>query len=90
MDPAPLNMFAEAFDGSVREATSRSDRPIFRCEITGNRAVRALQAMLPYMVVKKNQAVLVLAARAMEPSTARDDVLAECKRLKHVHHQNNN
>lgn len=90
VDPIPLELFAEFWEGKIREASKPdSDRPFYRCEISGDRAISCIQTLLPHLIVKFTQAIMVLAMRSCKPGEARDILGDLCTQLKHQHHQRN-
>ena len=66
VDPRPLLRLRSYFGGEVRPRTSwGTGRPIFMWRISGTKAETALRALLPYLMVKAEQARLALELREM-------------------------
>jgi hypothetical protein len=57
---APHDLAASLFGGSVSTYQYKSNRPIFLWRRTGRKAVPVLEAVLPYLRVKLDQALLAL------------------------------
>lgn len=65
VDPRPLRILQAMFGGSVvlRKTSDLARRPMFMWRITGNLAEAAIVAMLPYLVVKREQAEVAVEFR---------------------------
>ena len=65
VDPTPLRMLAEWFGGQVRRVEpSQPNRLVhFRWGVVGRQAAAALEALLPFLVVKRGQAELAVACQ---------------------------
>ena len=64
VDPRPLLRLRAYFGGEVVPRTSRNGgRPIFMWRVTGNTAEVALRVLLPFLMVKEEQARLAIALR---------------------------
>jgi hypothetical protein len=65
----PLTYFERAFGGNVH-VHERPDRtPVWAWRSGGDQAGEALQVMLPYLIVKKRQALVAVAFSARKPSS---------------------
>lgn len=66
--PGPaVHLFAKTFEGMMmRPMIWRGHRPMARCEIHERKASAAVRRLLPYLLVKKNQALLLLELRALK------------------------
>ena len=102
VDPHPLNLFAERFGGTVRRVRRNNPNPNWRETVewtaSSERAVEALKAMRPWLIVKGSQADVafrfqeVLDSRELrstiplsaEERKVREDFAAEITRLKHL------
>lgn len=64
VDPRPLARLKSYFGGTVVQRTSWGrGRPIFMWRITGTTAEKALRTLLPYLMVKAEQARLAIELR---------------------------
>ena len=67
-DPRPLSILKQLWSGRIRPI-KRDDKlyykPKFTWRISGNRVVLALTEMLPYLIVKREQAELALELRKL-------------------------
>ena len=61
VDPRPLYRLSEYFGGNVALRTSwKGGRPIYMWRVTGAKAEWALRVLLPYLMVKAEQARLAI------------------------------
>jgi hypothetical protein len=63
VDPAPLQKLVNAFGGSVRIKKSTGNprhRTVSTWDLSSTKAANALEAMLPYLWVKRDEAVIAL------------------------------
>lgn len=66
VDPRPLRLLAVLFGGSVASRRAgRRGRPMWMWRVTGVGAETTLRTLLPYLIVKAEQARLALALRKM-------------------------
>jgi len=60
--PAPLTLMRDTYGGSIATKVSQTGhRTQYRWSLTGQRAAEALSLMLPYLMVKSNQARIAIA-----------------------------
>jgi hypothetical protein len=55
-----LKLFASVFDGKVTVYPSLAGTPMARCELHGQKCAAATRKLLPYLLIKKNQALVSL------------------------------
>lgn len=67
-DPQAIQLAKELFGGSVRAEKARAEnrRPMFYWQATNKIAVECVRALLPYLRIKRRQAELILALRAIK------------------------
>jgi hypothetical protein len=72
VERAALDLFAATFGGSVTtaRASTPNGRPLFVWGQTDRKAARALDALLPYLRIKRTQAENCLALRAVKVESA--------------------
>ena len=70
-----VRLFAEAFGGRVMKPMAwPGHRLIARCEVHTGKAEAALQSLLPYLLVKREQALLLVDLRSIQESPKRGSV----------------
>ncbi len=66
--PGPaVRLFAEAFDGSVKAVTTQHGTWMARCELRTAKAESATRRLLPFLLVKRPQALLFLEVPRVRP-----------------------
>jgi hypothetical protein len=76
IDPAPLYLLQGRFGGGIyRKSKGLLGRQVWAWVITGDKAAKALEALAPHLIVKRDQALLALefwsADRETRPELAR-------------------
>ncbi len=83
--PAACQRMVDAYGGTVVRRTTKpgcKQQWVWTCY--GMRAVRALDAMLPFLLEKQQQAILALRWYEIGPCEERASLAAEITRLKHI------
>ncbi len=62
-----VKLFAAAFGGRIRADSTTGGRAIWRCEIMGETAAAALRRLLPFLILKRRQAILLLEVVRQRP-----------------------
>ena len=66
--PGPgVRIFADAFGGNLKATPTSKGTPMARCELGGARAESATRRLLPFLLVKRTQAVLFLEVPRVRP-----------------------
>ena len=81
-----LELFREAFGGSIRKLKG-DNRAVWQWEASGNRAMRCLVRLVPFMFEKQAQARIAMEARGTKPGPHRDGLVAQLAALKRVDYQ---
>src|SRR3990172_3505191 len=55
-----VGLFAATFGGQLRSYPTRDGRQMARCEVRGRVAETATRRLLPFLLVKRSQAILLL------------------------------
>ena len=84
MFPWLFSSIAEYWGGYYYMSEVVGERNYFRWGVSGAKAVRMLEDILPFLWVKKAQAELVLKVRIMVPGHERDSYEAQISALKAV------
>lgn len=84
--PWILSEFQARFGGTVRQV--KSTRNTWAWSASGSNAERALLALIPFLYVKKEQALLCLKARRLRPGPERQSLLGQLKALRHCNYEN--
>lgn len=80
--PYVLQYLKDQYRGNVRKLKG-PDRATYRWDVCGYNAQAALTRMIPFLFIKREQAVLALHAASLKPSPKRDGVEAQIRALKH-------
>jgi len=81
---APLEFIEGEFGGSISihiYAPPNKRKPIYNWKIFGRSAAIVLQFLLPYLIVKKEHALLGMQLVMVSDKTRRNDIALELKRL---------
>jgi len=62
-----VRLFATSFGAHTRTESTRGQRIISRCEIQGGKAEAALRRILPFLLLKRSQAILLLEVAQFRP-----------------------
>jgi len=62
-----VRLFAVVFDGEKKTESTRGQRIMWRCEIQGEKAEAALRRLLPFLLLKRSQAILLLEVAQLRP-----------------------
>lgn len=61
VEPEPINMFFDFFKGGIRShSLNKNNRKQYEFRATGENAITVLNTIIPYLVVKKDQALLAM------------------------------
>jgi hypothetical protein len=83
----PLYIFREMFGGAVRLNKNRTGNPVWAIEYYGTDAMNILEALRPYLVVKREQAELALTMKDSFHTGGRQLTDDEIKRRQVWHAQ---
>lgn len=79
LNPAPLYLFQKFFGGRVSYEDKKRPtwRPIYKWEVRGSSAGKALRLFLPYLIVKKDEALVALEFQDKVSSAKRGTPITE-------------
>ena len=74
--PEALDVFVEVFGGRLNKAkpSAPNGRELFTWGVTDKKAVTVLRALLPFLRIKRSQAINCLALRALKATSAKERV----------------
>lgn len=84
-DIAPLQFIMDIFEGNVSISTRETERRkrAYRWSIKERDTPEVLKTLLPYLIVKRQEAVLAIEFSAVDDENRRLDIALELRALKH-------